>query len=83
MLMAKMNISTIGLMAWVMLALTTQPAIGLSEALARKCLQLTLAAYPRPKNYTAGDARTARLRQAFYQNCIAKGGEVKSDDVNN
>ena len=80
------NFLAVTLIGLAMLVPMIEPVIGLSEGLARKCHQLTLAAYPRPKNYTvyqAGDSKTARLRQAFYQDCIAKGGELKGDDVKN
>jgi hypothetical protein len=55
------------------------PAAALSEAVARKCLSLTMQEYPRPKGYTAykpGPTGTARARQEYYRACVAKEGNV-------
>ena len=58
---------------------TTEPASGLSEALARKCLERTLKEYPRPKGYAAykaGNPGVALARQAYYKDCLAKDGNI-------
>ena len=55
------------------------PASALSLELAKKCLQLTMDKYPRPRGYAAykpGHAGTARAREEFYRNCIAKEGNI-------
>jgi hypothetical protein len=58
------------------LAPMTEPAAALSEAVARKCHQLALKTYPRPRTYAAykgGDPAAARMRQAFYKDCVSRG----------
>jgi hypothetical protein len=54
------------------------PAAALSEALARKCHALTMQEYPRPKwvAYKPGNPAMARLREAYYRDCLAKDGNI-------
>jgi hypothetical protein len=59
----------------------TKPSVALNEAVARKCHQLVLKTFPRPKNYAAykgGDPKAARLRQDWYKRCIAKDGQIEN-----
>jgi hypothetical protein len=55
------------------------PALALSATLARKCLELTMKEYPRPKGYAAykpGHPGTAKAREEYYRNCLAQDGMV-------
>jgi hypothetical protein len=59
----------------IMLAETsspTRPAGPISVELAKKCRDLALKANPKP----AGDAPYKQAQREFYDNCIAKGGNV-------
>jgi hypothetical protein len=53
------------------------PAAALSVVVAKKCLELTMKEYPRPKGYAAykaGHAGTAKAREDYYRQCVAKEG---------
>jgi hypothetical protein len=55
------------------------PAKALSLAVAKKCLELTMKEYPRPKSYAAykpGHTGTAKAREDYYRNCVAKEGNI-------
>jgi hypothetical protein len=61
--------------ATIMLAETsppTRPAGPISVELAKKCRDLALKANPKP----AGNAPYKQAQREFYENCIAKGGNV-------
>jgi hypothetical protein len=63
-------------LVWSLLA---GPATALSLAVAKKCLELTRKEYPRPKGYAAykpGDPGTAKAREQYYRNCVAKEGSI-------
>jgi hypothetical protein len=50
-------------------------AAALPQAVARKCLKMTLEAIPRAKDwrpYRAGNTAAALARQAYYRDCVAK-----------
>jgi hypothetical protein len=55
--------------------LAAGPAEALSLTVAKKCHALTMQEYPRPRDYAAykpGNPGTARLREAYYRDCVAK-----------
>jgi hypothetical protein len=59
--------------------LPAKPTFGLSEVVARKCLEMTLKAFPRPREwrpYKPGNRVTALARQAYYRDCVAKDGKI-------
>ena len=64
----------------VLLLGAAEPSFPLSAELAKKCLQMTMEKYPRPKGYAAykaGHAGTAKAREEYYRNCLAKDGKIE------
>src|SRR5437016_14233260 len=64
--------------------LPATPAAALDVMLARKCLDITLKAMPRPRNWTpyrAGNPTTALARPAYYRDCIARDGKIADRQV--
>lgn len=60
------------------------PALAIELAVAKKCLALTMKEYPRPKDYAAykpGNPATARAREAYYRDCVAKDGNIAAANV--
>jgi hypothetical protein len=56
-----------------------RPAGAIELAVAKKCLALTMEEYPRPKGYAAykpGHPGTAKAREVYYRDCVAKDGNV-------
>jgi hypothetical protein len=63
----------------VAVSLPLQPAMAISREVAKKCLELTMKEYPRPRGYVAykpGDPGTAKAREDYYRNCVAKDGNI-------
>ena len=53
--------------------------MAISLVVAKKCLELTMKEYPRPKGYAAykpGHPGTAKAREEYYRQCVANDGNL-------